>query len=279
MRARRVLVIVAATFGTLIIVGGIAALVTGGRHAAASSSQTTVTTPTSPTTSTAAPQVSGWHAVPPATTDPQSTPVQQQYDKGFESGFSSPNNEAMMAKAESMSIPAPSIGGGWPALAVANTPEGWSTQFVEGLLDINFAHQSRSALGPWLVAQEAPDLMPGIPTAFQELSLYTTVYLPSITGQASPVPSPSQWQSDATSGVRWSVSDLETQLDPQWQKLIDGGWQPQDLRAAVEDVSGVLTIHTGKTSTTRHFSLVLQVGSSHWHDGYGSVLLSDWKVA
>jgi len=275
-----VVAILAAVIGSLIIVGGIAALVTGGRHAAASSSGTKVTTTTAAaTTTTAAPQASGWHAVPPATTEPQATPVQLQYDKGFAGGFSSANNEAMMTKAESMSIPSPGIGGGWSTLAVANTPEGWSTEFVQGLLDINFAHQSRSALGPWLVAQDAPDLMPGIPTAFQDLSLYTTVFASSITGQASPVPSASEWQSNAASGVRWSVSDLEIQLDPQWQQMIDAGWQPQDLRAAVEDVSGVLTIETGKTTSTKQFSLALQVGSAHWHDGYGSVLVSDWKVS
>lgn len=274
--------IVGAVIGSLIIVGGIAALVTGGRHAAASSSQTTTTTAAATattTTTTASSPLSGWHAVPPATTDPQSTPVQQQYDKGFERGFSSTNNEAMMAKAGSLSIPPPDIGGGWPNLPVANTPEGWSTEFVEGLLDINFAKQSRSALGSWLVAQEAPDLMPGIPTAFQQLSLYTTVYVPSVTGQSSPVPSSSQWQANAASSVSWSVSNVETQLDPQWQQMIDAGWQPQDLRAAVEDVSGLLAIRTGKSTTTKQFSLVLQVGSGHWHDGYGSVLVSNWKVS
>jgi hypothetical protein len=79
--------------------------------------------------------------------------------------------------------------------------------------------------------------------------------------------------------VRWSAGDLEVQLDPQWQQMIDAGWQPPDIRAVVEDVSGVLTITRGRASTTRHFSMVIQVGSAHWRDGYGTVLVSDWKVS
>ena len=69
------------------------------------------------------------------------------------------------------------------------------------------------------------------------------------------------------------------QLEPQWQQMIDAGWQPPDIRAAVEDVSGVLTITRGTASTKRRFSLVIQVGSAHWRDGYGTVLVSDWKVS
>jgi len=78
-------------------------------------------------------------------------------------------------------------------------------------------------------------------------------------------------------GVRWSVSGLQVTLDPQWQSMIDAGWQPRDLRATIEDVSGLLTVTRGKTATVRRFSLGLQLGSAHWHDGYGTVLLAGWK--
>ncbi len=97
---------------------------------------------------------------------------------------------------------------------MSNTPDGWASEFVAGLLNIDFATQNRSALGPWLVATEAPDLMPGVPPDGQYGGLYATVLEPDVTGQPSPIPSAAKWQADAAAGVRWSVSGLQIQLDP-----------------------------------------------------------------
>jgi hypothetical protein len=273
MRRRRILVFAASTLGSAIIAGGLAALATGGHR----TSSRHATTQTASSTTTSAP-TGGWRPVAPVTTVPEGTPVQQQYDRGFEEGFSSPGNEAMLHKGDALALPGPAVAGGWPDLAVSATPDGWATEFTSGLLDIDFAHQSCGALGEWLVAEEAPDLLPGIPSAFSNRALYVSLLEPAIIGQPSPVPSPGQWRADAAAGVRWSASGLEVQLDPQWQQMIDAGWQPPDIRAAVEDVSGVLTITRRSVSTTRRFSLVIQVGSGRWRDGYGTVLVSDWTV-
>lgn len=278
MRHRRILAGIGLVLGVLVIAGGVAALFTGGRHAAASNNVRNPTAPTTtpPTTASSLPS-GGWHAVAPATTVPQDTPVQQQYDKGFEKGFASPSNEVMMRQAERLQLPAPAVEDGWPALAASNTPDGWASEFVTGLLDINFAHQSRRALGAWLVAEEGPDLMPGIPKAFQDRTLYVSLLEPGIIGQPSLLPSAAQWSADASAGLRWSVGGLQVQLEPQWQSMIDAGWQPPDIRAAVEDVSGVLTITKGKTPSSKRFSMVVQVGSAQWRDAYGTVLVSDWS--
>lgn len=211
------------------------------------------------------------------TTVPTQTPVQQRYDQAFEKGFSTPSNQAELSRIEAIRLPGPAISGGWPDLPASDTPGGWTRQFVSGLLDINFATQSRVALGAWLVAEEAPDLMPGVPPAARYGGLYATVLDPAITGQPSPIPSDAVWQADAAGGVRWTASDLLVGPDPQWQSMIDAGWQPTDLRGGVEDVSGVLAVTEGSTTTSHPFSAVLQVGSARWHDGYGSVLLAGWK--
>jgi hypothetical protein len=276
MRRRRIAGVVALALGTAVIAGGLAVVVTGGPRAARS--HATRTTASSTTTTSSIP-TGGWQPVAPATTVAAGTPVQQQYDKGFEKGFLSPANEAMLHRAEALALPGPAIAGGWPALALSETPDGWAAEFASGLLDINFARQSRNALGAWLVAEEAPDLMPGIPSVFSERALYVSLLEPGIIGQVSPPPSPMQWRADAAAGVRWSADDLEVQLDPQWQEMIDAGWQPPDIRAVVEDVSGVLRVTRGRAIVTRHFSMVIQVGSAHWRDGYGTVLVSNWKVS
>jgi hypothetical protein len=220
---------------------------------------------------------SGWKPVAPATTVPTDSPIQQQYDQGFEQGFSSTANQHQLAEIEALALPAPAIKDSWPSISPAYTPDGWVRRFVEGLLDIHFARQSRNGLGAWLVAQEAPDLMPGIPVDAQLATLYATVLDSAITGQASPIPSASEWQAYAAAGARWSVSDLQVELDPQWQSMIAAGWQPVDLYASVEDVSGMLTTIKGSSATTKAFSLEVQLGSAHWHPGYGTVLLSGWK--
>jgi hypothetical protein len=281
MTKRRIVEGVALALGTLIIAGGLAAVLTGG-HDAAASNRAMRHSParsrsTSTTTASLAPN--GWHSVAPATTVPQQTPLQQQYDKGFEEGFSSAANKAMIVEADALSLPDPSIAGGWPELEVNETPDGWASEFVAGLLHISFARQSREALGAWLVAQEAPDLMPGIPAGFEERALYVSVLEPAILGESSMLPSPIKWAADAAAGVTWSASDLEVQLEPQWQSMIDAGWQPPDIRAAVEDVSGVLSVIDKGRTTTERFSVVVHVGSAHWRNGYGTVLVSGWKAS
>ncbi len=283
MTARsRVVLAAGALLATSILIGGIIASVGNRPHSTHHGHPATQTSGSSaspvapqPTPSSSLP--GGWQPVSPATTVPSDSPVQQQYDQGFEQGFSSAANRAQLAEIETLSLPAPAITGSWPALPPAYTPEGWTRQFVAGLLDVDFARQSRSGLGAWLVAEEAPDLMPGIPVGAQLGSLYATVMDPAITGQPSPIPPAAIWQANAAAGVRWSVSNLEVQLDPAWQSMIDAGWQPVDLYASVEDVSGTLTITHGSSSAHRTFSMVVQLGSAHWHPGYGTALVSGWK--
>lgn len=235
------------------------------------------TEPRPTTTADAHPATSPFRPVPPATTVPADTPVQRSYDQAFEAQFSSGANRAELARVGALSLPAPAIGGGWPTLPVANSPGAWARNFVTALLTIDFATRSRTALGPWLVAEEAPDLMPGVPATAREGGLYATVLDPGLAGQASPIPSAAAWRADAREKVSWSVADLEVGLDPGWQAMIDAGWQPVDLRSAVEDVSGLLVVRNSHGRSVHRFSLSLQVGSAHFHPGYGSVLLGGWQ--
>jgi hypothetical protein len=183
-----------------------------------------------------------------------------------------------MTAAEHLTVPTPAITGGWPRLPAALTPEGWAQLFTDGLLDVDYAHQSRAALGAWLQAQEAPELIPGVPSSVADRVLYISLLDPGLFGgQPTPVTSPSQWSAKAQRGVRQRVSDVVVQADPAWAQMIAAGWQPADIRMTEVDVSGVLVLQQGRTSTSQRFAFQLVVGSARWHDGYGTVAAAAWE--
>jgi hypothetical protein len=203
------------------------------------------------------------------------TPAQEQYDQAFQQSIA---GQRGLSVAEDMAVPAPAITGGWPQLAVAATAEAWARAFVAGLLDIDYAHQFRPALGSWLQAQEAPMLIPGLPATVADKVLYLSLLDPQVlAGQPSPIPGPVQWEADAHAGVRQWVSDLLVQPDPAWTVLTASGWQPADARMAGEDVSGLLTAHRGRAVTFHHFAVEVFVGSARWHDGYGTESITGWQ--
>lgn len=228
------------------------------------------TTPSQPT------PVHRWVPVPPATTVPPQTPVQLQYDSAFERGLA-PTMAGVEAAAQH--LPTPSYAGGWQALPACQQPGQWVTSFTTALLGIDFAGQTRAGLGQWLVANEAPETIPGVVPSVQNAVLYLSLFDPSVAGgTATPVPSAAQWRSNATAGVVWSASHLLVEVDPQWSQVIASGWEPTDTRLADYDVSGVLSVaRPGQPSISHRFSMQVYVGSAHWHQGYGTVLVNSWS--
>ncbi|MGH9075346.1 MAG: hypothetical protein ACRDZQ_14695, partial [Acidimicrobiales bacterium] len=108
--------------------------------------------------------------------------------------------------------------------------------------------------------------------------LYLSLFDPAgLGGTSTPIPSARRWAALARAGVRWSVSDVLIQPDSQWAQLVASGWEPTDERLAAEDVSGVLRVSRGSSTIAHRFSMVIYVGSGHWHPGYGTVLVNDWK--
>lgn len=262
--------VVACGFIVLVIVGLIVASLGGSRHhqhrAPAAARATHGLFPRSSST---------WTPVPPLTDLPTETAVQQQYDAALASGLASSSSIQL---AEAAQVPGPGFSATWPALPVANTPEQWAQEFAQRLLTIDFAHQSRTGLGAWLSAEEAPELLAGVPSSIADKVLYLSLFDTAAMGSGtSPIPDLSAWQAYAQTGARWSVSDLLVQTDPEFSQIVASGWQPIDQRFAVEDVSGVLTITQGESSTSKHFAMAVYVGSAHWHQGYGSVLVNAWK--
>jgi hypothetical protein len=226
---------------------------------------------TSTTTSLAA---QGLSRQTPDTVTPSGSPEQEQVDQNLAQG-----QLPDLAQVEAVKVPGPEITGGWPRLPAATSPEAWAQTFVGGLLDIDYAHRSRSALAAWLQAQEAPYLLPAVPASVADKILFLSVLDPHLVQSAgSPMVSPSQWQEDAKAGVGQTVSAMLVQPDPGWQQLVASGWQPTDARMDILDVSGALTVTSGSHNRVEHFRLSVSVGSARWHAGYGTIAVDGWQV-
>ena len=130
---------------------------------------------------------------------------------------------------------------------MANSPETWATEFVAGLLDIDYARQSRiCARSVAASPRGAATLLRPSRLGAADKILFCRVLDPHLVQSAgSPIATASQWAANAKSGVRQTVSDLLTQPDPGWQQLISSGWQPPDARMDIIDVSGLLTVTSG----------------------------------
>jgi hypothetical protein len=214
-----------------------------------------------------------WHT--PVTAVPPGTPVQEQYDQAFSQGLGSLSG---MAAAEALAVPSPTAARGWPDLAIQVTPERWAEVFTAGLLDVDFARQSRAALAAWLQAEEAPELIPGVPSGVADKVLFISLLDPGLFGgQPTPILSSSQWAANARAGVRQTVSNLIVQADPAWAQMTAAGWQPTDVRMTEEDVSGLVEVHQESRVASHPFTMQLIVGSARWHDGYGTVAVSGWQ--
>ena len=267
---RRAAVVTGAVFVIVVVTGSVIA--GGSRHPvrrAARPVTTTVTTAPAAARAGAAP-------VAPWTVVPQETAVQVEDDRALAQGLAASASAPGVMAAP---VVPPATSTAWPPLAASSQPEQWAEEFATGLLDIDFARQSRAGLQSWLAAQEAPELLPGVPAPAQDKALYVSLLDPVAAGGGpTPIPPAPVWSAAATAGVVWSVSDVLVQPDPQWSQIVATGWQPVDERFAVEDVSGLLTEGGKDRRSAVRFSMAVYVGSAHWHPGYGTVLVNDWKV-
>ena len=274
---RRVGVVGLVLFSGLVLLSAVVVLVGGGKSrvspaAGRHSVPPTLAPPVLPAIPAPGPGLV-WHTAP--TVVPSGTPVQEEYDQALSQGLGS---QPGISEAAALTVPSPAVGGGWPNLAVASTPEQWATEFISALLDVDYAHQSRAALGAWLQAQEAPELIPGIPESVADKVLYVSLLDSGIFGgQPSPLPTDAGWAAYAGEATTQSTSGLLVQTDPGWSQMVAAGWQPPDPRMTELDLSGVLSVRSGAATSSQNFSLQLIVGSSRWHDGYGTVAVGGWK--
>ncbi len=142
----------------------------------------------------------------------------------------------------------------------------------------------------------------------QDKTLYASLADPDLggTGGTSPIPSATQWATDAAAQVTWHASNLAASYDQQWSQLVSEGFVPRDPLMTQIDMSGGLTVttpemvqqtvktteatgtqahnitrtvwRTVQQSTVEHFALDMTLGSALHHPGYGAVTVDNWTV-
>ena len=213
---------------------------------------------------------------PPGTVQPAATASQERIDAKL-AGAESPG---VIARLEGLPVPAPRASAAFPPLPAADSSDAvrWCLAFVGELLDLDYAHQSRSGLLAWAESQEAPNRMPGVPLSVAGKALVASLEDGAAQG-ASPLPSAQRWAVLAASRTTWRVSGLSATTARSWDKLLGAGWSPADPLATIEDVTGRLTTaRPGQRSTTSGFSLTVMLGSAAFHPGYGAVAVGDWHM-
>lgn len=172
----------------------------------------------------------------------------------------------------------------FPAISHAERqdPATYAEAFTTELLDLDYATESRSALLSWVVSESAPDTFPATPRWLEVESCFVSIGTAELNAQQggrSPIATVSGWAADAAGNVRWSVAHVSAHTTAEWGDAVAAGWQPRDPRAIDERVLGDLTVRAGSNPpTTEPFSLILGLGSSFYHQGYGVSLLGDWRV-
>ncbi|WP_298343142.1 hypothetical protein [Ferrimicrobium sp.] len=183
-------------------------------------------------------------------------------------------NGAEWIQVEALKLPPPTVSANFPAIlnTLRQGSDTYATAFVNELLDINFAKDTRSALLSWAQSELAPDSMPGTPSLASTRVLYG-----DLVGEPSPIPTASTWSMNAKHRVVWSVSDVSESVNPEWSSALATGWQPSDPLMVALDVTGTLTIsQASHQAVSKPFSLELGLASAEYHHGYGAMSVDNW---
>jgi hypothetical protein len=187
-----------------------------------------------------------------------------------------------IAAAAATAMPNPAYSAGYPAVAGAarDDPGAYALAFAAELLDRDYASQPRTRLLAWAQAEEAPNTLPGVPSALAGKALVLSLVAPGLPGGSnpSPLPSTAQWADLARVHASQTVSGLQVMVDPDWTGLISSGWQPVDPAMTIMSVTGTLTTVEAGRTTTQSFALTVTLGSAAARPGYGAVAVDNWTV-
>jgi hypothetical protein len=218
-------------------------------------------------------------SLPPGTVDPNYHPTYISVSPP-PAGSLVPENQVKAL--EAIAPPAPLYPPSMSALADTRTvnAENFAYAFVPRLLDIDFGHETRQELAEWTQAEAAAAMLPGLPAAAADSTLYASLFVPGLPGGGpSPIPAAAQWAANAKAGVVWHVVSMTASEDPQWAQAIAAGYESPDQLMTILDVSGLLAVRSGGHTTNPHFTFQLLVGSALHHPNFGAGEVLAWKAA
>ena len=185
--------VIAAAFAFLVI-KGVSSGGSSGPSVKPAAAHSTTTSSTARATTTAAGVTTPDPSYHPAyATNVPSSPIDEKLASAMGQSGSA------MAALEAMTPPAPAWTKAYPPVpaSVTQSEQGYAAAFTKELLDRDYRTQSRSDLARWLQAEAAAEMLPGVPMAAAEHTLYGELMGPAAIGdQAGLVPT-------ATSGRLW----------------------------------------------------------------------------
>jgi hypothetical protein len=234
---------------------------------------------TGPVPSATTAPISPGTSLPPGTVDPNYHPTYISVPPP-PAGSQVPENQVQAL--EAIAPPAPLYPPSLPALSDMQTvnAESFAYAFVPRLFGIDFAHQTRQELAEWAQAEAAASMLPGLPAAAADSTLYASLFVPGLPGGGpTPIPSATQWVANAKAGVVWQVVSMTASEDPQWAQAIAAGFQSPDQLMTILDVTGVLAVRSSGHTTDRHLTFQLLVGSALHHPNFGAGEVLAWKAS
>lgn len=181
---------------------------------------------------------------------------------------------------------APATSPAYPAVPAAQRTQAdaYVTAWITELFTRDYHAATRAQLLAWAQYESAPPSSTQYPKADMAKVLVDSLTDPTWDdAPQTPVPAAGQWLSLGAQQTTSTIADVRSQIDPDWQTQLAGGYQPPDPLSTVRDVSATVTLRTvvaGRPVTsTSSIAIKVFLGSSTRDGGYAVLATGSYTVA
>lgn len=206
----------------------------------------------------------------------------QGYSPQYSQNGQSKLPPSQVAALEAATPPSPGYPSGFaPVEGSGGQPAQYASNFVQRLLSIDFARESRNDLARWAVAESAPAELPGLPQNAANNSLYLALFFPDRAGgtpSSSPVPSAADWSTYTADKITWTPSGLYSFEDPEWQAKSSGANLSDPLMTLYDVTATITDSEPGHSPVAKQVKVKVGLGTGQFHPGYGAFTAS-WEAS